>query len=478
VVIARSNFEDNVAAGYGGAIALTLQGKVVTQDCNFIGNKGATGGAMSVGGTTVVEPNVVVIGGSFVGNKAVTIGGGIIANVNSFLVVNGTAFVENKVGRGTGGGIATSSNAVVSISHSMFVKNSVLGDEIGAGSNGLQDGRGGAIFLDGAVNDTRNEVLYSEFNGNLALDGGALALGVFASVRGCNFTANNAGFRAEATSGTETSVDIEGGSNSCNVNNGFGAAIYAFAALSSSIEGQACREAIARNIMHISGSSFSRNRCQVAGTVYWSFLSSDWRGSCAGNSDFCADCVWVNNTALGYGSNAATSPAELSLSDLPTEVFPGVQFQFQLQGYDALGTALKGGHESVDVSIKVEQNSSEAVVSSLLVSSSLANGELQPNFRLIGQPLSPFVIDFESSPTLLISQSQRKGALSLCPPGQDFLPEFEQCKRRCSAGIIRHKLDAFHSSCHVSCMFKAQVRLLSGHKRTRPPECPGLFEHY
>jgi hypothetical protein len=312
-------------------------------------------------------------------------------------------------------------------------------------------GRGGAIFFHGAAHDTRNVIVRSEFEANRAMDGGAIHVGTFVSVTDSNFTANEAGALrgADLPTSNNTSVDVDGGNqNYCNVHSGFGSAIFALVPLppSSSLAGQSCLEAFSGHVVKIERAVFQHNACDVAGTVYWSLASIGWTGSCE-TQDFCTGddgCAWENNTARGYGPNAATSPVALYVSALPTDVYPGVPFSVQIQAYDALGSALRGGHEAVDIGIQVEQNVSDTEKTASLLSSStttttvvlasLSNGALAPKFRLIGQPLLPFTIHFRSNPALQLPEPLRTGALSQCPPGNEYLPKIGQCKLRCPSG--------------------------------------------
>ncbi len=130
VEITRSVFQSNVAPGFGGAITVTLQGRVTLIDVDFVDNKGSTGGALVVGSFVHDDvPSAVLTRGSFVDNEGRD-GGGVCVNLNARMTIHGTRFSGNKVAGGVGGGIAVQNNAVVSISDCVFLRNTALGGHI------------------------------------------------------------------------------------------------------------------------------------------------------------------------------------------------------------------------------------------------------------------------------------------------------------------------------------------------------------
>ncbi|MFH1502867.1 MAG: right-handed parallel beta-helix repeat-containing protein [Candidatus Eisenbacteria bacterium] len=101
----RCVFEGNTAGGMGGAVATDLEADLVLTGCDFLGNTGASGGAVCVTiGTATIEDCTID------GNTA-EFGGGICLQSSAGVTVRGTSVDSNEASY-QGGGIYTSDSVI------------------------------------------------------------------------------------------------------------------------------------------------------------------------------------------------------------------------------------------------------------------------------------------------------------------------------------------------------------------------------
>lgn len=192
VSILNSDFSGNMAVGEGGALAILI-GDLNIDNSSFTGNTASTGGGVSI----IQQGDVTVDGSTFEKNTATYEGddygggGGAIFNQEGDISISNSEFNLNEALYG--GGIYTS-NGNTEIIDSSFVENTAKRG-------------GGAAYLS---NHEDNEIVIkgSEFNGNEALEGGALYFYTGeASIEGSTFTDNTADVGGAIRNGATTTID-------------------------------------------------------------------------------------------------------------------------------------------------------------------------------------------------------------------------------------------------------------------------------
>jgi hypothetical protein len=156
VIVRHSQFDNNIAAEWGGAIHAKHQGVLIdVADSTFEGNRanGQTGGAINAFETTLTRV-------TFTNNLALARGGGLYSYGSRPIIVDST-FTGNTARRG---------GAIEIHGGSIEVRGSTF-----AGNSATQD-HGGGIFLDDRVGTSR--IVNSTFSGNTAVER-AGAIGLF-----------------------------------------------------------------------------------------------------------------------------------------------------------------------------------------------------------------------------------------------------------------------------------------------------------
>lgn len=159
--ITGSNFLDNFATGFGGAIFQTQRTNMTIERSTFEGNRGREGGAIRLFGL-----NSTIRDSSFIDNAA-SVGrdafdpskrGGAISHGNGDVLIEGSTFTEN-FGRTSGGAIYHRSHDDLDIVNSTF-------------SGNLTDEQGGAIYSEAG----RTRIFSSTILANSSVDNVAAAL--------------------------------------------------------------------------------------------------------------------------------------------------------------------------------------------------------------------------------------------------------------------------------------------------------------
>lgn len=129
LIINNSSFTDNFATNYGGAVYIGNKGDVNITNSVFTNNKAdnkrisntATGGAISTSSTTV---NLGIKKSNFTNNAAGFYGGAVYAPNNGNLDIDQSVFTGNKIVTRYGGAVYTGSKGNVTVTNSKFTNNS------------------------------------------------------------------------------------------------------------------------------------------------------------------------------------------------------------------------------------------------------------------------------------------------------------------------------------------------------------------
>ena len=180
LTVNNCNFEYNQAS-IGGAICTWWGSFLTINNCNFTSNSAASGGAISNAGTLTVTDSNFTNNTSTTTNGYSAAGGGAI-NSNGNLTVNNCKFDNNNAAYG--GAIAIGNGCILIVNNSDFKDNTLLQSPGGAG---------GAIFIDKYSNSIITNCKFISNCKNIN-EGGAIANGGFLNVINCQFTNNTASF--------------------------------------------------------------------------------------------------------------------------------------------------------------------------------------------------------------------------------------------------------------------------------------------
>ena len=177
LTVNNCNFEYNQAS-IGGAICTWWGSFLTINNCNFTSNNATIGGAIDNAGTLTVANS------NFTNNTSTTnngYSGGGAVNSNGNLTVNNCNFDYNNAAYG--GAIAIGNGYILIVNNSDFKDNSLRSPS----------GVGGAILTDKYSNST---ITNCKFNSNCKniIFGGAISNGGILNVINCQFTNNTAGF--------------------------------------------------------------------------------------------------------------------------------------------------------------------------------------------------------------------------------------------------------------------------------------------
>lgn len=193
----------NLTSGNNGGAILINNDPLVLNNVTFKNNITAGGGG-AIATTSSVAANISITNGSFSGNSAGTVAGGIFGLSTLTLNVNGTT-VSNNTANTTGGFLQTNGTSSVTINSASFTNN--------VSSTG---GTGAAVIQNGGASSVWN-ISNSNFTGNQALAGGAGVMNSSSAsttfnFSNCNFStnfANNGPGGALRIGGSGTSLNLD-----------------------------------------------------------------------------------------------------------------------------------------------------------------------------------------------------------------------------------------------------------------------------
>lgn len=175
-------FENNTASSlYGGALStgFNIDNMILNiNNCEFRGNTAPIGGAVHLIGEEVTLDSC-----EFYENVAASNGGAIFIEARSTFIKN--SLIENNLANVNGGGVYIDSDSTT-VSDNKFIGNEAI-----PSVSKLNDGLGGAIFINGTNADIRNNI----FNYNIARNGSAIYIGKLANeikITGNNMSNNQA----------------------------------------------------------------------------------------------------------------------------------------------------------------------------------------------------------------------------------------------------------------------------------------------
>ena len=175
-------FENNTASSlYGGALStgFNIDNMILNiNNCEFRGNTAPIGGAVHLIGEEVTLDSC-----EFYENVAASNGGAIFIEARSTFIKN--SLIENNLANVNGGGVYIDSDSTT-VSDNKFIGNEAI-----PSASKLNDGLGGAIFINGTNADIRNNI----FNYNIARNGSAIYIGKLANeikITGNNMSNNQA----------------------------------------------------------------------------------------------------------------------------------------------------------------------------------------------------------------------------------------------------------------------------------------------
>ena len=313
-------FSSNTAAA-GGAVFVDSYGVHYFVDCDFLGNSATTDTASDGGGAIRVDGWVVISGGTFGGNRAVSYGGALV-NFNN-TTINNTLFADNRTtGSGKRGG-AISSEGTLTVTGATFVDNyaSAHGGAIHARRATTITGAifranvagsvGGALYISGGTVEVTDSLFV---DGNTANQGGAIFHeGAMLTLAGSTFIGNYANVGGAILNGT--TLEIVSGRFEGNVaistdgSNG-GGALYNVAAATISggeIVGNSGKEGGAvRNegTLNITGGTFFGNLASNGGAI----------GTSSNSTAISGDAVFIGNSAGNVGGAVYVRSGALSVS--------------------------------------------------------------------------------------------------------------------------------------------------------------------
>ncbi len=184
IVVANCTFQDNLSTTVAGAAAVTNSAGIEFDNCLFNANTAAGGGGGAL--RTATASSVTLTGCLFVDNWTVTGAsdhGGAIQCNGGTLVATDCDFVDNR-SAGAGGALYAASGATVLVSRCTFQGNAATGAV----------GHGGAIFTIGDVGIAAVSCVFSGNTADASMDGGGVhLLDTSGELTNCVFEANAAG---------------------------------------------------------------------------------------------------------------------------------------------------------------------------------------------------------------------------------------------------------------------------------------------
>jgi predicted outer membrane repeat protein len=273
--IVDTQFRNNSATKYGGAVIVKSTGAVTFSTCEFSGNSAVYGGSLHAAAVTTdteVQP-LTVTGCTFIDSKGVY--GGAAHVIRSAVTVADSTFTHN-VASNLGGAICVEGVGVIAISSTTFDANTAS--------------TGGAVICQ---QHATASISTSVFTANTGVDGGAISIQCAATISDTLFNSNEA--KASGGALTYLSIQLPGVASTidnCTMHD------------NSAVEGGAI--AVQQNVtLTISSSTITNNSAQLsAGGISqqsgYAILPVLQQGTVVQNNT--AGCCY----AAGFGINATT----------------------------------------------------------------------------------------------------------------------------------------------------------------------------